>query len=350
MKARVDKRRWRFAVFNLFLLVLAGVLYGIFSWITGWLPALETAERWQGSSEMPFTQVACYLPIDSPVAQETIWQFRRDLDRKLTENSLSASSGGSLYADAWSAEGKLSVSTDYGNATVKTIGVGGNFFLFHPLQLRSGSYLSEGDLMQDRVILDETLAWTLFGSSDVTGMTVYVDQKPYYVAGVISREDDPASTRAYRDGAGMFMSYDAFYGLTEQKITCYEIVLPNLISGFGVGLVEEIFDVGSGAVVENSTRYSIGNLLQVAGDFGLRSMGHNGVIYPYWENAVRLTEDWLSALLVLICLFTVCPLVTLLVELIRGIVKTGKYVKKKVPETADALIEKRREAKYLQSK
>ena len=35
----------------------------------------------------------------------------------------------------------------------------------------SGSYFQEGDLMQDLVLLDEELAWILFGSSDLQGLT-----------------------------------------------------------------------------------------------------------------------------------------------------------------------------------
>lgn len=350
MRVKVDRRRWRFALVNILLVVVAAVLYGVFSWITTWLPALDTAQRWQGNGETRFTQIACYLPVNTPKTQEEILQFRRTLEQKLVENSLEAPQGGSLYADAWSASATLTVTGDHGSAQVATIGVGGNFFLFHPLTLRSGSYLSEDDLMQDRVVLDETLAWTLFGSSDVAGMTVYINQKPYYVAGVVHREDDPASSRAYRDNAGMFLSYDAFYALTGQNVTCYEIVLPNPISGFGLGLVEESFSVGTGVIVENSTRYSMGNLLQVVADYGLRSMGHNGVVYPYWENAVRLTEDWLAAILVVMGLCIICPAVTLLVEAIRAAVKTGKYVKKKVPGTADKLIQRRREIQYAKRK
>lgn len=346
MKIRVNKRRWWFAWCNLALVVLAVICFGISRWMSGQLISLDAAERWRGDNEMSFTQVACFLPESSPKSREEILQFRRTLDQKLTEASLTAPAGGSLYADAWSASARLRVSGDHGSAEVTAIGAGGEFFLFHPLVLRSGSYLSPNDLMQDRVVLDEALAWQLFGGSDVAGMSVTINEKPYYVAGVIRRENDFATREAYLDGAGMFIAYDTFCELTQQDITCYEIVLPDLISGFGLQLVEENFDVGLGDIVENSTRYSAANLLSVAGDFGKRSMRNNGVIYPYWENAVRLTEDYLALLLVLMLLFLLCPVVSLTVELIRALVKTGKYAKKKIPAAVDAKIEQRREKRY----
>ena len=343
---KVDKRRWYFAGFNVLLVLLAAVCAIIFIWMTGVLPSLDTAQQWRGGSETAFTQVACFLPVDDTRSVEQVEQFRRTLDGKLTDASLEAPENGSLYADAYSAEAKLTVSGNHGSAQVRTIGVGGQFFLFHPLTLRSGSYISEHDLMQDRVVLDETTAWTLFGSPDVAGMSVTIEGKPYYVAGVIHREDDFASEAAYGEGAGMFLSYDAFYALTQQGISCYEIVLPNMISGFGLGLVKDNFDVGSGDIVENTTRYGLKHLLSVIGDFGERSMRHNGVIYPYWENAVRMTEDWLALLLVLMILLLACPVIALTVAVISALVRTGKYLEVKVPETAENLVEKRRRKKW----
>lgn len=345
-RRKVDRRRWYFALFNLLLVVLAAVCGGLFWWISGWLNSLDAADRWRGQNEMTFAQIGCYLPVDDPASTEEIFKFRRTLEEKLTQDSLAAPDGGSLYADAWSASARVQVATDFGSAQVRATGVGGNFFLFHPLQLRSGSYLSEDDLMQDRVILDETLAWTLFGSPDVAGMTVSVNGTQCYVAGVIRQEQDPASRTARGEEASLYLSWDMFRSLTEQDATCYEIVLPNVISGYGMGLVKESFDIGTGDLTENSRRYSLQNLLTVAGDFGVRSMRHNGVIYPEWENAARMTEDYLAALLILGSLLLACPVITVTVELIRSLVKTGKYVQKKVPETADRLIERRREERY----
>ena len=173
-----------------------------------------------------------------------------------------------------------------------------------------------------------------------------IEGKPYYVAGVIHREDDFASSKAYGEGAGMFLSYDAFYDLTEQNISCYEIVLPNMISGFGLGLVKDNFSVGTGDLVENSTRFDLRNVLRVIGEFGVRSMRHNGVIYPYWENAVRMVEDWMALMTLLTALLLACPVISLTVSVICAMVKTGKYLEEKIPETAENLVERRRKKRW----
>ena len=223
-----------------------------------------------------------------------------------------------------------------GNVQVEAVAVGGDFFYFHPLQLRSGSYISSDDLMDDLVVLDEELAWRLFGGVELSGMTMTINGEPFVVAGVVSREDDFATKKAYSGDPGLFMSFSALKRLDESAaISCYEIIMPDPITNFAMG-------VGSD-VVENSSRYSLGHLLAVIGSFGDRSMRVNGVIYPYWENAVRLTEDYAALLLILSVVFALCPLTFAAVLIIKYIVRGYRTVKKAVPEKVEAAIEQRRE-------
>ena len=159
-----------------------------------------------------------------------------------------------------------------------------------------------------------------------------------------AREDDFATKKAYGGDSGIFMSYSALSRLLEDTdISCYELVMPDPISGFAQNLVKENFSVGSGDIVENSSRYTLGHLWQVIRDFGNRSMRTNGVIYPYWENAVRLTEDYAALLTALAALFAFYPACFALVNLIRYTVKTYRFAKTKIPEKVEAAVEKRRE-------
>lgn len=347
MKIHVDRRRWYLALINLVLVVLVGICLAIFLSIAGTLDSLHAADRYRGESDMRFAQIASFLPADSGKAEADIQLFRQTLAQKFIDASLEAPEGASLYIDAYSGTARLSVSGDHGSAEVKAIGVGGDFFHFHPLRLRSGSYIAEDDFMHDRVVLDETLAWQLFGGFDVAGLTVTLNGQPFQVAGVVRRESDFATKEAYLDGASLFLSYSAMASLDESStITCYEIVMPDPISGFAKSIVSENFDNKLGDIVENSRRYSLENLFSVIGDFGKRSMRNNGVIYPYWENAVRLTEDYLALLLVLMLLFGLCPAVTLAVLAIRTIIKTWRTLKRQVPARLDQARERHREKIY----
>ena len=335
---RLGWRRWLLLGVNLLLLAaLAGSLAGL-RVMSGTLCTLDAAERFQGEGETRFAQLAVFMPEGKGKSEEDIQRFRQSLDGTLVEQSLEAPENGSLTIDAYCGFASVTVSS-----SVKAAGVGGDFFYFHPLTLLGGSYIRSDDLMDDLVVLDEETAWRLFGGTDLAGLTMYINDKPFVVAGVVAREADFATQKAYTGDGGVYMSYSALSRLVETaSITCYEIVMPNPIRNFAKGILED-FPADGGDLVENSSRYEFSHLLEVAKNFAERSMRLNGVIYPYWENAVRLTEDYAALLAVLSIVFAVCPAVTVLVLGIRQIRRTYRFVKAKVPEKVEAAVEKRRE-------
>lgn len=344
-------KQWFLLILNIVLVLgCVACLFGLRR-LGGTLSTLTAAGRFEGDGETRFAQMACYLPVDDGKTEEDIFSFRQSLEAKMVEQSLEAPEGGSLYLDAYCGFASLSVSSDNsGSATVKAVGVGGDFFYFHPLFLRSGAYIKSDDLMDDLVVLDEEMAWRLFGGTDLTGMTVYINNQPFIVAGVIARDQDFATRRAYTGDGGVFMSFSAMKRLEEgASITGYEIVMPDPISGYAKTMLTETFPVGEGDVVENSSRYSLGHLWEVIRSFGERSMRNNGVIYPYWENAARLTEDYAALLLVLSVLLALCPAAFLAVLVIRDIRRAYRFAKVRIPEKVEAAVEKRREERLEKS-
>jgi hypothetical protein len=167
----------------------------------------------------------------------------------------------------------------------------------------------------------------LFGSIDVAGMSVTIGDKPYLVAGVVAREKDSASEKAYTDEAGIFVPYELLIEQGAKGLSCYELVMPDPISGFALGVMEENFPKGDGVVLENSTRYSLKNISDIVLGLGERSIQSNGVAYPYWENAARFTEDQMALVLVLGVLFGLFPAVVVviaIVHLVRALIRRLK--------------------------
>lgn len=337
-------KQWFLVILNAVLVLgAAAALVGLRA-VGGTLETLTAAERFQGDGELRFAQLACYLPVGDGKTEDDIYTFRQSLDTRLVEQSLEAPENGKLYLDAYSGSAKVTIAGETGSASVEAVGVGGDFFYFHPLHLRSGNYIRSGDIMDDLVVLDEETAWRIFGGTDLTGMSVTINNEPFVVAGVVHREDDFASRRAYSGEGGIFLSYSALTRLLEDtRISCYEIVMPDPISGFAKGLVSEVFPVGDGDVAENSGRYSLVSLLNVLKNFPGRSMRLNGVIYPYWENAARLTEDYAALLLLAAAVLLLTPLLFLLTAVIRGVRRTYRLAKTRIPEKVEAAVEKRRE-------
>ena len=258
--------------------------------------------------------------MDEKITLEQIYQFRLAAMGKLQEASLDLDGGQQFYLDAWCTTGKVNAVTALGKGEAYAIAVGGDFFQFHPLRLLSGSYISENDLMQDRVLLDEDLAWRLYGGVELQGMELNLNGTPFVVAGVVQREQDFASKKAYTAGMGLYLSYDAYAQLNENAgVNCYELVMAEPVKNFTVSFVREKFPIGQGEIVENSTRFSLDRLLSMIGKFGTRSMQTLGVVYPYWENAARCVEDWCALLLLMGLLFAAIPAVVAVVTVIQAL-------------------------------
>ena len=190
------------------------------------------------------------------------------------------------------------------------MGIGGDFFLFHPLQLVSGGYFSGNDLMKDSIILDEDAAWQLFGSNDIAGKSVMIGDVPHFVAGVVKRQEGRFAKRAGLDKTVLYVSNEslAAYGECE-GISVYEIAAPNPVKHFVYNNVKEKLGIKEEdmVVVENSSRYSVEALIPVLLDFGTRSMQNSAVKFPYWENIGRGWEDVKAVVLLLQILFLLIP-------------------------------------------
>jgi len=325
--------------------------------ITAPLRSQQAAAAWGGQSGERFAQLSVFFPESSGFNEESIFSFRRSLDTALLNASFESTPGRTLYTDAWHAKTEVSLISERGSATANAIAVGGDFFLFHPLQLRDGSYLSPDDVMKDRILLDEELAWRLFGATRLAGFEVLINNKPFKIAGVIARESDFASSKAYTASvssqesgfsggaastseAGLFMSYDAFMDMTEGEtgISSYEIVMPDPVTGFALKLLTDTMSEPGVHIVENSARFSLGNSFALIGSFGERSMRSEAIAYPYWENAARYVEEFLALLLVLSLLFMTFPVICVIVysiKIIRFLIRRGKMTFAKLIKKKD---------------
>ena len=281
----------------------------------------QMAERW--SEEKDVAQVSCFFSPNAGITKDGIEEFEHSMDQALLEASITQESenpGARLWADAYSADGRITLTTDRASLEADAIGIGGDFFLFHPEKLLTGSYFSGNDLMQDYCVLDEDAAWQLFGSNDVAGMTVYISGVPHMVTGVIERQEGRLASAAGLDSTLVYVSYETLelYG-NNNGINHYEIVMPNPVSNFALNHVKENIGVEEKEmeVLENTSRYSLVSRLKLLMAFGTRSMNGKAIIYPYWENIARGYEDIIALLTGLMFLFLLYPVILLLVIFIR---------------------------------
>ena len=275
------------------------------------------AARW--SEENDTAQISCFFTKSANIDENKILTFEHELDGVLQEASVTAQKENArLWVDAYSAPGTVTMNVGKTSLEAEAVGIGGDFFHFHPVQLLNGSYFSGNDLMSDKVIIDEDAAWQLFGSNDVVGMEVRIGGIPHYIAGVIRRAEGRFNEAAGLNKTVVYVSYETLSELgTTEGINTYEIVMPNPVSNFAYTKVKEKFGIDENKmwVLENSNRYGLKGLLTVISEFGVRSMNSQAIQYPYWENAARGWEDVLAVVLVLQAVTLLIPSVIVIVTL-----------------------------------
>ena len=329
--------------------VIVCVIMG--SSIKNMLLTQQAADIWKGDGDIRFTQLSAYFRPEESIPESTINSLRAKISTSLTEITLEAPEGGSLFTDAFSANGKVTLTRGNDQTDIRAYGIGGDFFLFHPLELLSGSYIWGSDLMKDRIVIDENVAWRFFGSSDVAGMEITVNGRVFLIAGVVRFETDRYSRRVIGDDPCVFVDYSvlAEQGTAQVGINSYELVMPNPITNFAMQIVRGTFISETIDVVENTYRYSSGHLNYLIRNFGSRSAENTGILYPYWENAARLSEDYAALTLFVRNVFLILPILTLATLAVLGV--RFVYVRRlmysgKVTGFFGDIIDKRRIRKY----
>ncbi len=311
--------------------LLAYILLTVFAHKqTSVLYSEQEGQRWE-NGKMSYAQVSAFISPNRQTGADELASVRSAIATKLSKDSYSESkTGGRVWIDGYCGEVQTEIRKDTNTLNVTAVGIGGNFFQFNPFELLSGSYISEDDLNNDRVVIDENLAWAMFGSNDVVGMQIWMNNTIFTVAGVVKVPEDGLEKTAYGNSNRIYMLYDQLKKQQDSlTITCYEVVLPNPImnyayyavrSAFGLPEEEEeqldqeenplTFD--NVEILENTNRFELMPMLTKMKQWRLRSMRTSLIGYPYWENIARATEDTQILLLISRILVLICPAVTLL--------------------------------------
>lgn len=330
--AKLNKKLLLCIALNLLSLIIFAVCAFSYQDMANSLQHEHMAQVWAGESGERYAQLSAYLPVGGGTTVEAIESFRSKIDEKMLEVSLEAEEGKSLFVDAYSAETNFTVRNGERSADVRAIGVGGDYFFFHSLLLRSGSYLTSWDLMQDRIVLDENTAWLLFGSFDVAGMEVWINEQPYLVAGVVSRDKTHSTQLAEEDTPSVvYVDYSVI--ADTEPISCYQVIMPDPISGFAASILEESFPLGEhGSFAENSRRFQIKSIAELSFSYAKRIMLNDGIAYPSWENAARYTEVKMGWLLWAAAIALILPLVSLVLVVVYYSRKLSRFVHQKIEE------------------
>ena len=324
----------------LIVIILLAIPIAVINYEANSLVDQNMVKKW--SPKENSAHISAFFSKEAKFSENDILALEEKIKTLLKENdALDGSDKKREWADCYSAEGKLTITIENSNMDIKAIGVGGDFFLFHPLQLVSGSYFLSSNVMQDLVVVDEDTAWRLYGSSDIAGKTVEIGGVNHIIAGVIKRDEGKLNKEAGNNKPTIYVSYNSLkkYGEVE-AITSYEVVMPNLTKEFARKIIKKNLEYSASncEIIENSNRYSVVSLCKNLKEFGKRSMKTNSIQYPYWENVARGKEDICMLFMALEIIFVVASLIYLVMCIVKFIKKYGKKIKEFLKITARAVL------------
>ena len=325
------------------------------------LDSQQEAARWANGKD-PYAQVSAFFSPEQGIQEDTIANVRGSINGKLADDAYDVGQENvRVWIDGYSGECQTSVRRDTNELSVTAVGVGGDFFQFHPYPLLSGSYISESDMNHDRIVVDRGFAWAMFGSNDIVGMQIWMDNTIYTIVGVVAVDEEKVSQTAYGNGNRIYFLYDQLKKQQEGlKITCYEAVLPNPITNYASGVVKSAFDLpeeeedtlqkndnplnfNNIEVLENSNRFQFLSLYKKIKSRKFRSMRTNSIMYPHWENVARVVEDRQMTWLLVKLWLLVIPCISL-IGLVYYLWKNRSWTMKDVVKGLIAKIRERREA------
>lgn len=310
---RVKERLIKIGLFNciiwgltLCMLIVIGIMGIVLHLGRNSLPDQLMANRWSDKKDV--AQISCFYSKEACVTESSIEEMRYLLSKKLQELAIEPNAEGArLYIDAYSAQGTISIKSDKKSIQATAIGIGGDYFMFHPVELVGGMYFTGNDVMQDSILLDEEAAWQLFGANDIAGKTVTIGGMPYRVAGVYAREQGDLETLAGSKDTTVYVSFGTLNRMNASNITCYEVVMPNPVDGFAMDRMLEINLSSEETVkmVENSKRFTYISLYTVWKERASRTMKTDDIVLPFWENIARYQEGRLMEIALWQVLLTV---------------------------------------------
>ncbi|MCR4895866.1 MAG: ABC transporter permease [Lachnospiraceae bacterium] len=329
-------RRWM-----LVLLILSAVSLVLFLVFWRWHYAVShsfpdelAADRWGDAADT--SQIDVFFSVDAPITPDSFLYAEHMLETELENAGITPpeDSNADLYKSAYCATGKVYLNNKTNNIEVKALGVSGDYFYFHPVDLISGSVFSPEDINDDYVLLDQTSAWQLFGGTDIAGQILECGGRTLIIRGVYRQREDKLAKAAGLDTPLVFVGYDTLVNTgVSYGINSYEIVMPNPIRDFALTNVKKQLGMDDvyAQFVDVTGRFGILPGIQTLKNFTVRCMNSKAIIYPYWENVSRALENRCALLLIPTGLFLLLAVLFFLIPLLYTWNHKGWKLQEQIP-------------------
>lgn len=307
----------------------------------------NASERWDSTGSC--SQISCFLADDSGFSTDSLGGIKSSIFAELKNISIVPEENQKLVPEAYSTSaGQVSIRSDTttGRSEAEITVAGGDFFLFRDFCFLDGSYFTENDIMQDGAVIDRSLAWSLYGSDNVSGKNIYINGTKFYIAGVIDNPQTKYEQKTSGELPRAYISYDGanllnlMYDSDFKKISCYECIVPNPVENYAYNAVSNYFESAyknKCTIVNNTERFKPSVRASAFKDISDYAVISNTVIYPYWENASRIVEFKLTSLYFYRRLTYIIPVITALYLLVLLYKGAGRLKRSIIEWTGDKI-------------
>ena len=304
MSDKVNKKLLKASGIVALVMLAALLVVGLFELVVlgmrSRLGFLDAGKRWSASGDR-FAVVSLYAEQSAGLTGDDAVGWARSIDAKLLEASVTPKEGARSWTYCYAADDTVSVRGTKGTVNAKTLAVGGDFFVFHPLSFEYGGGFLNDDSIPRGVVLDRDLAWRVYGAENIIGMTVEISGEEFVIVGIAKRESGSGPyKRAYGDSPRLYMSYAGYRKIGDAGVTAFEAALPNPVTGFALNIFKSaVFANESTSVMRESTaRFSLKNRFANMKELSYAWVSVNKIEYPYWENEARV-YDYRAAVLMI---------------------------------------------------
>lgn len=195
---------------------------------------------------------------------------------------------------------------------VEIVAVGGDYRSFHPFIYMSGGFLPVECIDMDQIVLNDSIAWTIFGSYDVVGERVQLGGREFIVTGVVRERDSSIDREVGTNSPRAYIYYNAMEDIArnyntdssdsedglssathECAVLCYEAMLPELVKGVANSDIKSAVGYTENDpkyfVVSNTGRFNVLKVWDFNMPLGENSEKLREYRFPYWERASQTT-------------------------------------------------------------
>lgn len=288
----------------------------------------ESFEKYFNDKVVSFERVSVFVSREKGFDKEKISHIRNNIYEKLKKSPALERDSDKVFLDAYSAADWIQISNENNYIDCHAIFIGGNYFDFHNTAFLSGSKFSADDLMQDKAVISETLAFQLFGSNDCIGKILWMNDNAFVVNGVVADGDSFIKRQVGEAKEKIYLSYEMMSQAgCDKSVISYEIILPEPIHGFAQKTVEEALQIdfynrkadllkNEMQIRSESNRFQIGSLIKAAFKLNDRAVRTIPLQFPDWENERIIVENYI----ILIFIFRVIIILLFLIKILNSFV------------------------------